>query len=540
MEYKSARKKFLALNLESTRKSYYPQLQKELESSKENEKRLQLLIDSMPAQISYVNTNQEFALVNREYENAFGLKRDQIIGKHIKEILGESGYNKIQRYIDLALSGESGHFEIALKIGDSDLRWYDFNYVPEISSGGDVNGFYTLIMDLTEKRKEAEERSRLKDRLRQSQKMEAIGTLASGIAHDFNNILSGIFGYSQLAGKNINNPEKAKSYIGNIVEGAKRASTLIQQILTFSRQTESTKKPLSFVTLVKDTLALLRSSIPSSIEIIENLNCNKMIYGDSTEIHQVVMNICTNAYHAMGSEGVLTVGLSEVELGEDEVKTLSAPSNRFIMLTISDTGHGIDPDIADKIFDPYFTTKEIGKGTGLGLAVVNGIVKKHNGLIKLKGKPGETTFEIYFPVLDRNTIKKVKIKKPSDIKKGFETIMLVDDESAILKTLKIILSNEGYVVHTYNNGKIALQAFNDDPKTFDMVITDMTMPKMTGDKLSKEILTIREDIPIIICSGYLDSFTETDLKTSGISKFIQKPVIGSYLLKSIRTILDQA
>ncbi len=543
MTTESARKKFLALSLESTRKSYYPQLQKQLEKAKENEKRLQLLIDNLPAQIFYVNAQEQYVLINREYKNTFGVNSDPVIGKRIKDILGPEDYQKVSPHIQKALSGKPEHFEMTFISKDSgESRWYDINYVPEITDKGIVNGFYALIIDLTEKKQAQEEKARLKDRLRQAQKMEAIGTLSGGIAHDFNNILSGIFGYSQLADAYINDPERAKEYIDKILEGAKRASSLIQQILTFSRQTRYRRQPLNLFIVLREALQLIRSTIPSNITIREAFNTQAMILADSTQIHQVIMNLCTNAYHAMGDDGgVLTVGLDEVDLsGNDIALDTAFNSGRYLRLEVTDTGPGIDPDILEKIFDPYYTTKTMGKGTGLGLAVVNGIVKKHNGFIRVKTELDEgSTFQVYFPVIEKEAALESTEKNSKKIFTGTESLMLVDDETAILDTLKEILTLQGYHVSIFDNGKSALQAFQDNPYQFDLIITDMTMPQLTGDKLSRQILKIRNDIPIIICTGYHESLSEEGAINTGIKKYMLKPVTGSLLLKVIRELLDE-
>ncbi len=540
--HKSAREKFLALSLESSRKSYYPQLKKHLEKTKENEKRLQLLIDNLPALISYVNSEERYVLVNRAFVESFDLKHDHIIGKRMETILGKKIYNKVNSYIGKALSGKSGHFELSIATKKKGTKWYEINYVSETNPQGIVNGFYSLIIDSTEKKQAEEEKTKLKDRLRQAQKMEAIGTLSGGIAHDFNNILSGIFGYSQLADIHINDPERAREYISKIVGGAQRASSLIQQILAFSRQTKYSKQPLSFFILTKEVLRLIRSTIPSNIAIKEVLNTRAMILADSTQIHQVIMNLCTNAYHAMGDDGgLLTVGLDEVLLTTNQMpRELNLVPGKYLKLEVCDTGPGIDHQIKEKIFDPYFTTKSIGKGTGLGLAVVDGIVKKHNGFIKLKTKLGVgTTFQIYLPAIeDELACADVSKKEEEELSTKTEKIMLVDDEPAILETLKAILSRQGYEVSTFNNGESALQVFADNSTEFDLIITDMTMPQMTGDKLSREVLKIREEIPIIICTGYHENFSEEEAIRAGIKKYLQKPVIGKELPKIIRDLLN--
>ena len=543
VSHKAARKKFLELSLESTRKSYYPQLMKQFESAKENEKRLQLLIDSIPAQISYVNSEERYVLVNKVFEISFDRNRDQIIGQTMEIILGHKNYNKVKPHIIQALSGKTGSFEFAFTTKNKESKWYGVDYVPETDEKGNVNGFYVLTINLTEKKQAEEERLRLKDRLRHAQKMEAIGTLSGGIAHDFNNILSGIFGYSQLVDSHINDPDQAKKYNQKIFEGAQRASALIQQILSFSRQTKYSKQPISIFQILNEVLGLMRSTIPSNIEIKSDLKSKAMVLADSTQIHQVMMNLCTNAYQAMiDNGGVLSVNLNEIVLSQENLSgETSFSPGEYVKITVEDSGPGIEDQIKDKIFDPYFTTKKVGDGTGLGLAVVNGIVKKHNGFIDFFTTLGVgTTFEIYLPIVTDGATNKVKLETiKEEQSSSSERIMLVDDEQAILETLKAILSRKGYQISTFEDGETALKAFTKNPDYFDLIVTDMTMPKMTGDKFSLAALEVRNDIPIIICTGYHEKFTESQAIKSGIKKYIQKPVIGSELSKIIRNLLDK-
>jgi PAS domain S-box-containing protein len=536
-----ARRKFLALSLESTRKSYYPQLQKQLASIKHNEKKLQLLIDNMPAQISYINSKEQYVSVNQAFEKEVGLNRDQIIGRSMKEILGKTTYNQLKSHIDNALSGESGHLEFSVTTKKKEVKWYGIDYVTETDTSSATNNFYVLTIDLTAKKSAEEEKLKLKDRLRQSQKMEAIGTLSGGIAHDFNNILSGIFGYSQMIDANLNNPDQVKEYNNKIFQGAQRAASLIQQILSFSRQTKYNKQPLCLFTILNEAIPLIRSTIPANIDIKTTLNTNAMILADAIQIHQVVINLCTNAYHAMADEGgVLSIDLNEVQLTQEQKhQAINYSPDKYLKLDISDTGPGIEDLNKEKIFDPYFTTKAMGKGTGLGLAIVSGIVQKHNGFIEFDTQIGVgTTFHLYLPMIEDRKPRKVEAKKKKSLKMASGKIMLIDDEPAILDTFSAILSRQGYQITSFENGESALDAFAKNPNQFDLIITDMTMPKMTGDKLSKEILKIREDIPIILCSGYHENFTETDALQAGIKRYVQKPIAGSDLTRIIQELLN--
>jgi len=376
--------------------------------------------------------------------------------------------------------------------------------------------------------------------LQQAQKMEAIGTLAGGIAHDFNNILSVIIGYATLAKINIGTNEKAQKNIDQVMRGAKRAGKIVSQILTFSRQVESEMKPLKIDLIVKEAVKFLRSSIPSTIHIIEDLETKDMVLADATQIHQVVMNLCTNAYHAMRETGgTLSISLRNAKPSREDLEE-GRFFGDYIALQIKDTGCGIDEKIMDRIFDPYFTTKEVSQGTGLGLAIVSSIVKKHNGIIKVDSRTGEgTVVDVFFPVfntaLDQCTKPEYNIKELG----GTERILLVDDEQGILDSTQQMLSNMGYTVSAFSDSISAFKAFAKEPDAFEMVITDMSMPNMDGRLLSEKILSLKKDIPIILCTGFHETFTEKDAFKMGIRRYFHKPVLIQTLTLAIREELDR-
>lgn len=395
-----------------------------------------------------------------------------------------------------------------------------------------------LIQRYGEKQKQEIEK-----RLNQSHKMEAIGTLAGGIAHDFNNILSGIIGHAQLTSMNLDNPDKATSHIDQIHNGAKRATDLIQQILTFSRQTEHDKKPVRLYLVIKEALKFIRSSFPSNIRISEEISSREMVKADPTQMHQVLMNLCTNAYHAMQETGgELSVRLSEVAREpEDTPADDKWPAkDHFLKLEVSDTGMGIPRKIRNKIFEPYFTTKKIGEGTGLGLAAVLGIVEGHGGRIHVESEPGSgTSIQIYLPILKERTERTDSVSEKIKIQGGDEKIMVVDDENSILEYYSDFLERYGYQVKAFSGSVGALKTFQQDPDGYDLLITDMTMPDMTGDVLAAKVLEIRKDFPIILCTGYSKRLSKSEATIAGIRKYHQKPVEGNDLLHSIRTLLDQ-
>ena len=376
--------------------------------------------------------------------------------------------------------------------------------------------------------------------LQQAQKMEAIGTLAGGIAHDFNNILSGIIGYAELVKMDIGTNEKAQKNIAQVMKGASRAGEIVSQILTFSRQAESEIRPLKIYFIVKEAVKFLRSSIPSTIHIIENVDAKDMVLADATQIHQVVMNLCTNAYHAMrDTGGTLSISLRKAEFSREDLEE-GGVFGEYIALQIKDTGCGIDENVMDRIFDPYFTTKEVSQGTGLGLAVVSSIVKKHNGMIKIHSRIGKgTVVDVFLPVfnniLDKCTKPDYSIKKLE----GTEHILLVDDEQGILDSTQQMLSSMGYTVSSFADGVSAFKAFAKEPDTFDLVITDMSMPNMDGRVLSKKMLSLKKNIPVILCTGFHETFTEKDAVKMGIRRYLHKPVPIQTLTWGIRKELDR-
>ena len=499
------------------------------EASMENQEWLQNILDSIQAGVIVIEPETHKIIeLNRAALEMIGTKKEEIIN------------NICHNYI---CPNEIGmcpvtDFGVSIEQSDRQLITADGTRIPILKTvnNATINGKAYLIESFLDMR----DKKKLETQLQQAQKMEAMGTLAGGIAHDFNNILSGIFGYAQLLEMDINNHEKVKNHLDKIVKGAKRASDLVQQILTFSRQTEPQKLSTTVFVILDEALKLLRSSIPTSIEIKKQIFSKAKIMADPTQIHQVIMNLCTNAYQSMrDTGGILTVGLHEIEISRQErISDLNMSPGKYLKLEISDTGYGMEEKTLRRIFDPYFTTKRIEKGTGLGLSTVDGIVKKHNGCIKVFSTLGEgSKFQVFLPVIEDDKLVTTPKKKATFIK-GSEKIMLVDDESSILDSLKAILSIHGYKVSTFNNGESALKIFKENPSKFDLIITDMTMPHMTGDKLSSEILKIRPDIPIVVCTGYNANFTKEDAIKLGIKKYIHKPLIGAELSKIIRDLLD--
>ncbi|MBL0714036.1 MAG: response regulator [Desulfosarcina sp.] len=403
----------------------------------------------------------------------------------------------------------------------------------------------TIARDITERIEAEKEKAKLRSQLRQAQKMEAIGTLAGGIAHDFNNILQSIFGYTEIAGIHVNQGKNPSEALDNILTASQRAKSLINQILSFSRQSEQEKQAVQINLIVKEVLKLIRASLPATIEIKgTNLNNNAVVEADPIQIHQVMMNLCSNAHHAMREhDGVLEVNLADIEIDREKAAHCGGiKEGPYVELTIRDSGYGIPPEYMDRIFDPYFTSKEKGEGTGLGLAVVHGIVSAHGGAITVESEVGHgTAFHILFPKKNQVAAagKMVSVSTPVR-QEGTESILFIDDEPALIEIGKEILSSLGYQVKPCTSSNEALTLFKENPQRFDLVITDLTMPKMTGDLLAKELMRIRPELPVILFTGYSDLVSRERYNSLGIRDCLMKPLTRQDLSESIRRVLDHA
>ena len=399
--------------------------------------------------------------------------------------------------------------------------------------------------DISERLRIEEEKEKLELDLRQAHKMEAIGTLAGGIAHDFNNILTVILGYSELGRRLPQSTGKIDEYLEQISRASRRARELVNQILAFSRKSENKLIPLAIYSLVREILQLLRSSIPTSIEIVSDLDpeCGTTLV-DPTQIQQIIMNLCTNAVHAMEKEnGQLGIILARRRFSNKHFEGLAAPvSGDFIELAVSDTGQGMDAETLEHIFDPYFTTKEVGKGSGMGLAVVHGIVHGLGGMIKVSSSPGKgSVFQIYLPAIDAppQELDDEEGRLADLLPAGRERILFVDDEETIVSVHKLFWAELGYEVEALTDSRAALQRFQAMPQRFDLVITDQTMPKLSGADLAVEMLKLRPDLPIILCTGYSNVISEEEARELGIKKFVMKPVSLQELARLARELLAE-
>ncbi|MFA6009273.1 MAG: PAS domain S-box protein [Desulfobacteraceae bacterium] len=394
--------------------------------------------------------------------------------------------------------------------------------------------FYSsTTIDVTELR-------RLEEQLKHSHKMEAIGTLAGGIAHDFNNILGIILGNAELAVQWIPDASPAYDNLHEIMTASNRAKDVVKQLLNFSRKSDDKKEPNQITFVVKETVNLLRASIPRTIEIkYWEEDDLPMVLANPTQIHQIVINLCTNAAHAMEvNGGTLDIRLSHfIKNGKPVARGHDLPDGSYVCISVKDTGDGIAPDLLDKVFVPYFTTKDTGKGTGMGLAVVHGLVKNHGGEIIVESEVGKgTLIQVFFPAIQASPQKEdSKIPK---LPMGRERILFVDDEKALVEVVREILEKFGYKVDSHHNPLNALEHFKTAPHSFDMIITDMSMPHMTGEQLVKHILEIRPDIPVMLCTGYNEDLSEEKALDMGLKAVLNKPVNLRELVTGVRAVLD--
>lgn len=470
--------------------------------------------------------------------------RDSEFPNHVdewKKRVHPDDYDMVIKNVGDYLVGMTDHYisEYRMQHKDGSWRWILAKGAKVCDDQENPTRFAGSHTDITERKKAEEERKSLEAQLLQAQKMETMGTLAGGIAHDFNNILSPMLICAEIALEDTSKDSEMHEVIETIFKAAHRAKDLVKRILLFSRRGEQNRETLNIGEVVKEALKLARSSIPSTITISKKIKLKEeTISADPIQIHQLVMNLCTNAYQAMqGSSGEIKVELSTININHGSKKVLRLKEGEYILLSISDTGHGIDESTKQRIFDPFFTTKAIGKGTGLGLSVVMGIVMNHDGEIKVESKVGKgSTFHIYLPLSDNAESTTLQREDKAD-PKGVEKVLFVDDESALAFVGKAALEQLGYKVTVSSNPAEALQLFAQSPDHFDILITDYTMPNMTGLQLAIEAKKISNNIPVIIISGYNDTISEENMSRFNIDEYLMKPFAGHQLGRTIRKVM---
>ena len=498
--------------------------------------RLFAAIEHTVEAVMITDTDGTIQYVNPAFEEITGYSRQETVGANPRMLKSGRQDEAYYRHMWEALakgSAWSGRLVNRRKDGTLFDEEMTISAVPD--ARGKPTHFVAIKRDITE-------HLSLAARMRQAQKMESMGTLAGGIAHDFNNILAGILGYSELGLEEVDPSTRLHDDFERIHKAAKRAKELVYQILAFTRQGEEERYPLRMESLIKECMKLLRPSIPSNIEFFMDIepDCPQVI-ADGTQMHQIIMNLCTNAYHAMRDEGgALTVGLHSFFV--DDTFVQCNPELRVgphARLTVRDTGQGMPPEVLDRIFEPYFTTKTAGEGTGLGLATVHGIVANHGGTVRVCSEPGRgATFSVFLPAATGLTEERVMEDEP--VLGGNERILVVDDEEQLVCLFEKALSRLGYTVTAMNGSLEALAAFKAAPQAYDLVLTDQTMPGMTGFQLSEHVLALRPDMPIILATGYSESIDKDTALRNGISAFVNKPVETNTVARLVRRVLDKA
>jgi PAS domain S-box-containing protein len=508
-----------------------------------SEARFKKMIEKSPLPMAITDQNQDISYLNDKFTELFGYTTEDIStskkwwdraypDESYRLIVKKSWMDAIEQAHREKTDIEMQEWEFTIK--DRTRRLCEFYMVPL------DNVSLIVINDISSRKQAEEEELQLKNRLQQSQKMESIGTLAGGIAHDFNNILTAILGYAEMARDDCEPGSTISKDLNEVLEAGNRAKGLVRQILAFSRQDDTERMILQPASIVKETITMLRPSLPTTIEISQDIDAiTGLVFVDPSQLNQILMNLCTNAFHAMeDTGGKLDITLKEVSLSnEDLVHEPDVKAGTFIQLSISDSGTGIVPSVKDKIFDPYFTTKEAGKGTGMGLSMVHGIVKNYGGFISCYSELGEgTIFHVFLPTVEEDAETENAINE--QIPMGRERVLFVDDEEILTKMGKTMLERLGYHVTVRNSSLKALETFQNQPDEFDIVITDQTMPGMTGSDLSRRMLQIRPDIPIILCTGYSTIISEGKAKSMGIKEFAFKPLAKKDMAKLIRKVLD--
>lgn len=502
----------------------------------EQQRRLVAVIDQVDQGVVVTDNRGVIQYVNPAMEKLSGYNRAEVVGKNAKIFSRDRESDLFYRQIWMTISAGmtwSGQFGCNRK--DGTPYRVQCTISPVRNDSGKITNYVSLRRDITQE-------LRMQEQVQQAQKMEAIGTMAGGIAHDFNNILAAILGYSEMLEEEVPEGQKARKHVDQVVKAANRAKDLVRQILTFCRKSETELQPMLLQPIVKEVLKLIRASMPSTIELRQNIQeTTGKVLADSTQIHQVVMNLCTNASQAMEEKGgMLEVSLLTEMLEDDlDLETGKLEKGPYARLIVKDTGCGMDAETREKIFLPFFSTKPQGQGTGMGLSLVHGIITGLGGTVQVDSIEGRgTTFDILIPVLEGETTQEMKVLPPVEKGRG-ERVLFVDDEDMLGRLWYQRLTGWNYLVEVCPNGQDALKLFEQNPSRFDIVITDQTMPRMTGLELAEAILEKRPQMPIILCTGYSNLVTPERVRDIGIRELLFKPVLSRELSLVLRRLLEE-
>jgi PAS domain S-box-containing protein len=500
-------------------------------------------LDIAGVMLIVINAEQEVTLINKKGCEILALREDEIIGKNwFETFLPERSSLEVKTFYAEMMKGglkPQEYRENAIVTGAGEERIIAWRNTLVQDENGEIVGTLSSGEDITELKRAERGKIELEEKLRQAQKMEAIGTMAGGIAHEFNNILAAMLGYTEMVRDEMASDSQQRADLDQVLAAGNRAKDLVKQILAFSRHKTEEFTPIQICDAIKEGIDLLQKTTPASIEVRQNISTDcKNVMANASMVHQVLINLYTNAVHAMDGKGLLEISLQEMTYpGDDGNMHLGLPPGEYLELTVSDSGVGIDPKILSRIFDPFFTTKDIGEGTGMGLSVVHGIIEKFGGLVTADSELGNgTSFHVYFPAVMAESVPEEEGTAP--VLTGSERILFVDDELILAHLGKQMLERLGYKVSARTSSVEALEAFRVQPGKFDLIITDQTMPNITGDELAKSLLAIRPDIPIILCTGYSSKIDMNRAEEIGIRAFVMKPFNKRELAATIRRVLD--